>query len=240
MSDKEALTSSDGRSRLTASNGWASLADGKHRSPPGDQRRCLTWDQGYAARRIASPTSREKRNPELGVLSQHPMGDFETQDIERVSLARRGGGGRFEDSRDSWMVFGGQTRTAATARPRCPSDGKLGRWLRLTLYGRPILTESNGSVSSTKGEAVSRLAVRLSPTPNGGTIPACVGRVSVASMVLEKARLSGRECSHRRPTGDQNSLCRTGEDGKVKFGRMLSRHSTGGHAHMFDGLASLT
>ncbi len=59
-------------------------------------------------------------------------------------------------------------------------------------------------------------------------------------MVLEKARLSGRECSHPRPTGDQDSLCRTGEDGKVKFGRMLSRHPTGGHAHMFDGLASLT
>ncbi len=45
----------------------------------------------------------------------------------------------------------------------------------------------------------------------------CVGRVSVASVRLEKARLSGRECSHRRPTGDQDSLCRTGEDGKVKF-----------------------
>ncbi len=89
-SDKEALTTSDGRSRLTASKGWASLADGKHRSPPGDQHRRLTWDQGYAARRIASPTSREKRNPELRGLSQHPMGDFETQDIERVSLSRWG------------------------------------------------------------------------------------------------------------------------------------------------------
>ncbi len=46
----------------------------------------------------------------------------------------------------------------------------------------------------------------------------CVERISVASMGLEKARLSGRECSHRRPTGDRCSLCRTGEDGKVKYG----------------------
>ncbi len=38
-------------------------------------------------------------------------------------------------------------------------------------------------------------------------------------MGLEKARLSGRECSHRQPMGDQDSLCRTSEDGKVKFGR---------------------
>ncbi len=47
----------------------------------------------------------------------------------------------------------------------------MGDRLTPTLYGRPILTESNGFVSSAKGEAVSRLAVRLSPTPNGGTIP---------------------------------------------------------------------
>ncbi len=40
------------------------------------------------------------------------------------------------------------------------------------LYGRPILTESNGLVSSAKGEAVSHLAVRLTSMPNGGTIPA--------------------------------------------------------------------
>ncbi len=40
--------------------------------------------------------------------------------------------------------------------------------------------------------------------------------------------------------GDQDSLRRTGEDGKVKFGRMLSRHPTGGRARLFDGLASLT
>ncbi len=85
------------------------------------------------------------------------------------------------------------------------------------LYGRPILTESNGLVSSAKWEAVSRLAVRLSPTPNHKHNTRCVGRVNVASVGLEKARLSGRECSRRRPTGDQDSLCRTGEDGKVKF-----------------------
>ncbi len=35
--------------------------------------------------------------------------------------------------------------------------------------------------------------------------------------------------------GDQDSLCRTGEDGKVKFGRDANRR-----AHLFDGLASLT
>ncbi len=40
------------------------------------------------------------------------------------------------------------------------------------LYGRPILTESNGSVSPTKNEAVSCLAVMISLTPDGGTIPA--------------------------------------------------------------------
>ncbi len=69
------------------------------------------------------------------------------------------------------MEFGGRTRTAATAGPRRPSDGKIGGLLRPTLYGETEITESSGSVSMTKGEAVSRLAVRLSPTPNGGTIP---------------------------------------------------------------------
>ncbi len=72
------------------------------------------------------------------------------------------------------MVFGGRTRTAATARPRRPSDGK-NRWVTETdaeLYGRPMLTESNGLVSSAKGEAVRRLAARLTSTPNGGKIPA--------------------------------------------------------------------
>ncbi len=69
----------------------------------------------------------------------------------------------------------------------------------------------------------------------------CVGRVSVASVGLEKARLSGRECSRRRPTGDQDSLCRTGEDGKVKFwSGCLTDIPTGGRARLFDGLASLT
>ncbi len=38
---------------------------------------------------------------------------------------------RFEDSRDSSMVFGGRMRTAATARPRRPSDGK-NRWVTET------------------------------------------------------------------------------------------------------------
>ncbi len=58
--------------------------------------------------------------------------------------------------------------------PRRPSDVKLGGLLRPTpmLYGEAELTESSGSVSLIKEEAVSRLAVRLSPTPNGGTIPA--------------------------------------------------------------------
>ncbi len=41
------------------------------------------------------------------------------------------------------------------------------------LYGEAELTESSGSVSLAKGEAVSRLAVRLSPTPNGGPYPLC-------------------------------------------------------------------
>ncbi len=115
------------------------------------------------------------------------------------------------------MEFGGRTRTAATAGPRRPSDEKIGGLLRPTLYGEAEITESSGTVSMTKGEAVSRLAVRLSPTPNGGTIPAVFRRISVASVGLEKARLSGRECS--RPTGDRCSLCRTGEEGKVKYGR---------------------
>ncbi len=72
------------------------------------------------------------------------------------------------------MVFGRRTRTAATARPGRPSDGK-NRWVTeidAELYGRPILTEFNGLISSAKGEAVRRLAARLTSTPNGGTIPA--------------------------------------------------------------------
>ncbi len=87
------------------------------------------------------------------------------------------------------MEFGGRTKTAATAGPHRPSDGKLGGLLRptATLYGEAEVTESSGSVSMTKGEAVSRLALRLSPMPN------CVGRISVTSVGLEKASLSGRE-----------------------------------------------
>ncbi len=45
----------------------------------------------------------------------------------------------------------------------------------------------------------------------------CVGRVSLAREGLEKVRLSGREYSRRRPSGDRYSLCRTGEEGKVKL-----------------------
>ncbi len=61
---------------------------------------------------------------------------------------------------------------------RRPSDRKIGGLLRPTptLYGETEITESSGSVSMTKGEAVSRLAVRLSPMPNGGTIPAVLDR----------------------------------------------------------------
>ncbi len=60
------------------------------------------------------------------------------------------------------------------AGPRRPSDGK-NRWVTETnadALRETEITESSGSVSMTKGEAVSRLAVRLSTTPNRGTIPA--------------------------------------------------------------------
>ncbi len=40
--------------------------------------------------------------------------------------------------------------------------------------------------------------------------------------------------------GDQDSLHRTGEDGKVKFGRDASRHPTVGVPACLMGLASLT
>ncbi len=51
---------------------------------------------------------------------------------------------------------------------------KIGGLLRptSTLYGETEITKSSRSVSMTEGEAVSRLAVRLSPTPKEGTIPA--------------------------------------------------------------------
>ncbi len=93
------------------------------------------------------------------------------------------------------MVFGGRTRTAATARPRRPSDGK-NRWVTETdaeLYGRPILTEFNGLISSTKGQVVRRLACEAHVDAQRGHNTRCVGRVSVASVGLEKVRLSGRE-----------------------------------------------
>ncbi len=71
---------------------------------------------------------------------------------------------------------------------------KIGGLLRPTptLYGEAKVTESSGSVSMTKGEAVSRLAVRLSPTPNGGTYPLC-WTDKRRQRGTRKARLSGRE-----------------------------------------------
>ncbi len=106
---------------------------------------------GYAARRIASQTSREKRKPGTG----RALAAFDG-DLRQLDGVRRADEDRSE------------------AGPRRPSDGKLGGLLRPTpmLYGEAELTESSGSVSLTKGEAVSRLALRLSPMPNGGTIPA--------------------------------------------------------------------
>ncbi len=44
-----------------------------------------------------------------------------------------------------------------------------------------------------------------------------VRRVSLVERGLEKIRLSGRECSRRRPSGDRGSPSRTGLDRKVKF-----------------------
>ncbi len=64
---------------------------GKHRSSPGDQRRRLTRDQDYDVRRIVSPAGREKRKPGTGRALAASDGRFNMQDIERVSLARRGG-----------------------------------------------------------------------------------------------------------------------------------------------------
>ncbi len=118
------------------------------------------------------------------------------------------------------MEFGGRTRTAATAGPRRPSDGKIGGLLRPTpmLYGEAEVTESSGSVSMTKGEAVSRLAVRLSPTPNGGTYPLC-WTDKRRQRGTRKGKVVWPGGSRRQPTGDRCSLCRTGEDGKVKYGR---------------------
>ncbi len=57
----------------------------------------------------------------------------------------------------------------------------------------------------------------------------CVGRVSLASEGLEKVRLSGQECSHWRPLGDQYSRCWTGKDrkGEVVWKGGSRWHSTG-------------
>ncbi len=119
------------------------------------------------------------------------------------------------------MEFGGWTRTTATAGSRRPSDGKIGGLLRPTptLYSEAELTESSGSVSLTKGGSGKSSSCEALTDAQRGHHTRCVGRISVASVGLEKARLSGRECSRRRPTGDRCSLCRTGEDGKVKLGR---------------------
>ncbi len=97
---------------------------------------------------------------------------------------------------------------------------KIGGLLRPTptLYGEAEITESSGSVSMTKGEAVSRLAVRLSPTPNGGTYPLC-WTDKRRQRGTRKGKVVWQGGSRRRPTGDRCSLCRTGEDGKVKYGR---------------------
>ncbi len=118
------------------------------------------------------------------------------------------------------MVFGGRTRTAATARPRRPSDGK-NRWVTETdaeLYGRPILTEFNGLISSAKGEAVRRLAARLTSTPNRAQYPLCwTGKCRQRG--TRKGKVVWPGAPRRRPMGDQDSLRRAGEDGKVKFGR---------------------
>ncbi len=97
---------------------------------------------------------------------------------------------------------------------------KIGGLLRPTptLYGEAEVTESSGSVLMTKGEAVSRLAVRLSPTPNGGTYPLC-WTDKRRQRGTRKGKVVWPGGSRRRPTGDRCSLCRTGEDGKVKYGR---------------------
>ncbi len=44
-----------------------------------------------------------------------------------------------------------------------------------------------------------------------------VGRVSLVERGLEKIRLSGRECSRRRPSGDRGSPSGIGLDRKAKF-----------------------
>ncbi len=44
-----------------------------------------------------------------------------------------------------------------------------------------------------------------------------VRRVSRVERGLEKIKLSGRECSRRRPSGDRGSPSRTGLDRRVKF-----------------------
>ncbi len=93
------------------------------------------------------------------------------------------------------MVFGRRTRTAATARPRRPSDGK-NRWVTETdaeLYRRPILTESNRLVSFCQGGSGKTSRCEAHVDAQQGHNTRCVGRVSVASVGLEKVRLSGRE-----------------------------------------------
>ncbi len=93
------------------------------------------------------------------------------------------------------MVSGGRTRTAATARPRRPSDGK-NRWVTETdaeLYGRPILTEFNRVNLVCQGGSGKTSRCEAHVDAQRGHNTRCVGRVSVASVGLEKVRLSGRE-----------------------------------------------
>ncbi len=53
------------------------------------------------------------------------------------------------------------------------------------------------------------------------------GRVSLVEHGLEKIRLSGRECSRRRPSGDRGSSSRTDLDRRVKLGGRKASQSTG-------------
>ncbi len=119
------------------------------------------------------------------------------------------------------MVFGGRTRTAATARPRRPSDGK-NRWVTETdaeLYGRPILTEFNGLISSAKGGSGKTSRCEAHVDAQWGHNTRCVGRVKCRQRGTRKGKVVWPGAPRRRPMGDQDSLRRTGEDGKVKFGR---------------------
>ncbi len=51
--------------------------------------------------------------------------------------------------------------------------------------------------------------------------------VSLDERRLEKRRLSDRECSRRRPSGDRGSPSWTGLDGRVKLSGRKASQSTG-------------